>query len=191
MIDTSELTTMLLCIDHDQREPYSRMPDHPRLKIQVGLRADIVGSINTAVKAHPGYDAYGLLVDDARFTVVGWDRWLLGSIDDFPNRLGVISAAHNIGEFVNFAYVSREWVEVVGWYACPDTVHFCWDTVLEMLGEATAIVYAPKEWFHIDHDLSQNDEKVKVFMEDCVRFLDWCVNARRALVFKIRAAMVA
>lgn len=191
MIETSQFTDMILCIDHDQEDLYATIPRNDRLKVLPGPRTDIVGSVNRAVSEFRGYDIYGLVVDDATFLTRAWDQWLAEAINSLPKRLGVVSAFHNLGGFVNFAYVSREWIDLLGWYACPDTQHFCWDTVLEMIGEATAIRYATESEFAIFHDSHPRDEAVKVFCLDAVQFLGWCVNKRRDTVTKIREAMAA
>jgi hypothetical protein len=188
MLTTSLDTEMVACIDDDQVDLYPAR-DRPRFKYHVGPRTDIVGSLNAAVKAHPDYDAYGLIVDDAMFKTVGWDQWMIGRMGSLKNGIGVISAAHSVGAFVNFAYVSRAWVRALGWYACPDTLHFCWDTVMELLGEATEIVYATRKEFFIEHELVQSDRTVPIFMMDAVQFLGWCVNARRKSVYNLREVM--
>jgi len=187
MLDNSSDAHMAMCIDVDQEGLYLDL-EHPRMLKSVAPRTDIVGSINAAADRFPGYDIYGMMTDDAVFNTSGWDVWTQGVFDSFPKRLGVVSPFHNGGAFVNFPYVSREWIDLVGWFACPETQHFCWDTVLEMLGEATAIRYATRDEFRLHHFVDRNDKTVPVFMMDCVQFLGWCVNRRRDLVLKIREA---
>lgn len=176
---------VVICVDDDQIHDY-----HPlvgdRTAVVSAPRTDIVGTLNAAVAKMANYQAYGLLVDDARLTIPGWDDYLLETIDQFPGRIGVVSAAHSVGAFLNFGYVSRAWIDTLGWYACPDTAHYCWDTVMELLGEATSIVYAPKDRFFIQHDLHRSDGSIQVFYKDCVQFLGWCVNGRRDLVARLR-----
>jgi hypothetical protein len=191
MLDTSQDAHMVACVDDDQRDLYMDMPTHPRLTVRFAPRTDVVGAINGAVKAMPDYEVYGLIVDDSYFKTPGWDKWLETEINSWPNRIGVVSANHQWAAHVNFGYVTREWIDTVGWYACPTTQHFCWDSVLEMLGEATRITYATKDQFHIHHDLIQKDATVQIFALDAIQFLGWCVNERRDLVAKIREAMCA
>ena len=187
MIDTSKSTTMIACIDDDQRGLYAPI-QHERLVYHVAPRVNVVDLLNSAVKLHP-FDVYGLMVDDARFKTFGWDDYVVRTIEAFPAGIGVVSAHHGKGWFVNFPYVSARWIEVVGWYACPQTHHFCWDTVLELLGEATHIDYASEQNFAIEHDLLQNDATLCKFASDCIQFLGWCVNGRRDVVQKLREAM--
>lgn len=186
MLDTSSEPHMMLCIDDDQAEAYAHLGGK-RMRKHFGPRTDIVGSLNAAVRSHPEYTIYGQMTDDAVFLSDGWDSWTERAVDEFPGRLGVISPHHNGGRFVNFPYVSREWIETVGWFACPETLHFCWDTVLELLGEATCIRYAEPTEFGLHHYVDRNDKTVQVFLKDALQFLGWTVNRRRDILDKLRA----
>jgi len=186
MLDTSESADMLLCIDDDQAELYAGLAGR-RMRKNFAPRTDIVGSLNKAVGAFPEYTIYGQMTDDAVFLTPGWDKWVERVVAEFPARLGVVSPYHNGGKFVNFPYVSREWIQNVGWFACPETLHFCWDTVLELLGEATNIRYAEPYEFGLHHYVDRNNKTVPVFLKDCLQFLGWTVNRRRDILDKLRA----
>lgn len=193
VIETASLADIMPYVDDDQSEIYGNVEKlfPSRMFKLVGPRVDQAAAVNQLVSTFPGYSAYGLITDDAEMKVGGWDRYVLDVLDHFPGRIGVVSGAHTLGGFVNFAYVSGQWIEAAGWYACPDTIHFCWDTVIEMLGEATEIVYAPKERFFIEHNHVYDDKKVQLFMMDAVKFLGWCINKRRDVVASLREAAVA
>jgi hypothetical protein len=190
MVDTSHDANLILLVDQDQEGMYQGLK-HPRLQTLIGDRADITHILNAAVKKTPGYDIYGMMTDDAEFRTKGWDAWTEDAFSAFPGRIGIVSPSHNGGDFVNFPYISREWIDIVGWFACPETIHFCWDTVAEMIGEATQITYAKKDEFRLQHFVDRNDKTLNVFMTDCVQFLGWCVNRRRDIVAKVRAASSA
>lgn len=187
MRQTSELADMIFCVDEDDAEPHRYLCQFPHAWVSSEPRTTIVAALNAAVNRFSEYEAYGLIVDDARFVTPGWDRWLMEQFR--PQSLGVVSAHHNVSGAVNFPYVHRDWVNLLGWYACPDTARFCWDTVLEMIGDATRIVYAPEDRFHIYHELLRNEQSIPAFAADSIQFLGWCVNARRLLIQKIREAM--
>ena len=191
MLKTSESTTMIVCADDDQKDEYGVLDPAPRMRFSYGPKADIVKAVNRGVAENPDFDAYGLIVDDAEFTAPNWDVYVSRRLESFSGRIGVVSAAHTLGAFVNFGYVSKRWIDTLGWYACPDTQHYCWDTVLEMLGEATEIDYAPRETFYIQHNHVPKDKTLPVFMMDAVQFLGWCVNKRRETVMKLREAAIA
>ena len=194
MVATSTDAVMIAVVDSDQTAMYDTITATPddRLIISYGTRdsrGGVVASINAAIKNNPGFDVYGLMVCDARIETPGWENWVASCVARFPNRIGLMSAHHNVGRFVNFPYVTREWIDAVGWYACPDTFRFCWDTVAEMLGDATAIEYAEEKDFHIEHELRRNDNTVNVFATDAIQFLGWCVNGRREAVSRLKAAI--
>jgi len=161
-----------------------------RVLVTVGPRIGPAKACQDLVVRHPEFEVYGLGVDDSIFTTPDWDRFVDDCLQSFPKRLGVVSAFHGHARWVNFAYVSRQWIEHVGWYVCPDLDHFCWDTVLEMLGDATNIVYATREQFFIDHRAEYTVAAGGGNIEpDSTKFLWWCVIGRHDLVQKLKALM--
>jgi len=188
--DTSIHAHLMAYVDDDQSAAYQALELPPRVRLHVGKRVGPIQAINWIVHSYrSGYRIYGVAPDDATFLTPGWDDWLRDTIDGLPGRLGIVAAAHDCGEYVNFACVSREWVEVCGWYAYPHAYHFIWDTVLEMLGEATRIVYAPASKFMMHHDQKPTINTEDHYTGDAHSFLMWCVGERRALVHKIREAI--
>ena len=149
--ETSSHADALVYIDEDQRELYG-LVENSNVHVLHGPRVGPVASANALVKAFPGYDAYGLITDDSRITTPGWDGWLMDALDVFPKRLAVISPHHSHGNYVDMPFVSRAWVEYVGWYACPMAYHYVWPIITGLIGEMTAIVHAPKQSFHIEHN---------------------------------------
>lgn len=185
---TSTHSTLIACVDEDDRDTYAGLDTEMfRLHFSYAPRVSIVDALNRAVQTFHGYDAYGYIVDDARFTN-RWEDWLESVINDSPGRIVVASPEHNGGPWVNFPFVSRQWVKAAGWYACPDTLHFCWDTVAEMLGEATAIRFATKDEFFIEHDMLMAPDRPDM-VEDAQSFLWWCVTDRKNTVRSLREAM--
>lgn len=153
VIATSE-ATVLVYIDDDQRRNYEHLElaGAHRVRWLYGPRIGVVGSANALVKSFPGYDAYGLITDDSCITTPGWDKWTLDAIAQFPHGLLVVSPHHPHGYHVDMPFVSREWIERVGWYACPLMKHYAWPIATGLIGEMTAIVHAPETAFHIEHD---------------------------------------
>jgi hypothetical protein len=147
--------------------------------------------VNRAVEDYPQFDIYVMMIDDARYVTRGWDEWLLETFDHFPNRIGAVSPAHDGGAFLAYPVVSREWIEALGAFAPPGIHRFTWDTAIELLGEATRLVYAEPDQFFIQHRLDERADALQVFIEDSARFVLWCATERRALVQKLRARMAA
>jgi len=145
---------VLVYVDEDQQRQYQfvlRSLDPKRVKVLFGDRIGPVASANALVKSFPGYDAYGLITDDSGITTPGWDDWTLEAIARFPRRLAVISPHHPHGYHVDMPFVSKEWIERVGWYACPLMKHYAWPIITGLIGEMTGIVHAPESAFHIEH----------------------------------------
>lgn len=191
MVRTSARARLYAYVDDDQRELYEAIQFPDRVTVHVGPKIGPTASVNALVETFRGPRIYGVAPDDTTFQTPGWDEWTLAEFERFPGRLGVVSPAHPYGAFVNFPYVSREWIDLVGWMAEPTPFHFVWDTILEMLGDATRISYAPKDKFYMANEAKEAINYRTHFQTDCEKFLWWCVIERRALVTRIRAAIEA
>lgn len=155
VLDTSSSADVLCYIDEDQVGAYAQsgIPQgNPRVRYVEGPRIGPVASANALVDRHPEFAAYGLITDDTETITWGWDAWLLDAMNQFPGRLVVVSPRHNLGEHVDMPFVSKEWIKVVGWFACPVFHHFCWPILTGLIGEQTAIVHAPGTSFSLRHE---------------------------------------
>jgi hypothetical protein len=152
------LADVLVYIDDDQRDKYQQIEEREltrmdgRVIMHYGSQVGPVASANALVDANPGYGGYGLITDDTVITTPGWDRWFNDAVEQFPNRIAVVSPRHNLGEHVDMPFVTREWIDQTGWYACPYMFHYCWPILTGLIGEMTAIVHAPEQKFGIKHD---------------------------------------
>jgi hypothetical protein len=181
---TSTLATVISCGDEDTEHLYGQRPDIVQHFVP---RAAPANKANYLVAIEQDYDVYGVLPDDSFVACPGWDHWLLATVAKFPGGIGVVSASHNGQHAVNFPFVTRRWIDTLGWLACPDTTNYCWDTILEMLGEATALVYAGDNF--VVHHENPDSKNVEPFTMDCVQFLHWCVTKRGDAVKRLREAM--
>lgn len=193
MIATSESATALVYIDDDQLHLYMHHCDWEgkygkRVKFSVGKQIGPAKSCEWLISTHKEYDVYGLMTDDAIFLTPGWDRYLSDRFEEFPGRIGVVSPDHEHGPWVNFPYVSRQWLDIVGWYVYPGVFHFCWDTVLEILGEGSRIDYPNITQFGIKHFQRATVEPHHT-RPDAMAFLGWCITERRGIVRKLREAI--
>lgn len=147
VLETSKAKVMAY-VDEDQAGMY----EGADATVTIGERVGPVAAANMLVERFRGYDVYGMVTDDSIITTPGWDEWVLGAIDQFPNRIAVISPHHNNGNHVDMPFVSRKWIEATGWFACPAMFHYAWPTITSLIGEMAGIVHAPKQKFHIEHD---------------------------------------
>jgi len=187
MATSSGRATVVAYVDHDNQHRYSEV-SHPGLEMVVGIPRLPAHAINELCRELPGFDCYVNAVDDAEFETPDWDLFVEQGLAGFPGAIGVVAAHHNGVDAVNFAAVSRRWIETLGWMACPDVAHFCWDTAVELLGEATSIRYATEHEFHVYHLRPENSRRVERFVPDCVQFLGWCISRRKDCIAKLRTA---
>jgi len=193
IMETSD-ADVAVYIDDDQMDMYrdsginwnSRFGS--RMKITIGRRIGPAAAADTLAKAYKRYDVYGLSTDDSIYRTKGWDKFTSDCIARFPNRIGVVSAYHGQGPWVNFPYVSREWIETLGWYVVPGVTHYCWDTALQILGDATEIVYATRAQFEIDHMTQPTPNTALTAQQDSLTFLRWCITERQQSIINLRAA---
>jgi len=192
---TSVLNTsaadVLVYVDEDQYRQYQfvlRSLDPKRVKVLYGDRIGPVASANALVKSFPGYDVYGLITDDSAITTPGWDQWTLEAIARFPGRIAVVSPHHPHGYHVDMPFVSKEWIELVGWYACPLMKHYAWPIVTGLIGEMTGIVHAPESAFHIEHDYDPKANQ-DVRMWDYVAFFSFVSRDLPIVVAALRKDM--
>jgi hypothetical protein len=113
------------------------------------------------------------------------DEHVISCFDRFVGRIGVVSPAHNAGDFVSYPYVSTDWIDLVGWYVHPNSYHFMWDTVIEMLGDATNIEYCSADKFLMAHERIPRHMEDK-YREDALTFVGWCVTGRKTVLAKLR-----
>lgn len=165
-----------------------RRHGRPRVMGLVGERCGSVSAANQMVHYfRDPFTIYGMIPDDSKFLTGGWDAYLRSHLSG--PAPAVVAAHHNGGDYVNFPWVNRAWVEAVGWYYYPKNFHHCCDTIVEILGECSqSITYASSHEFamHHDHIPTLNREKLE---KDLEGFLFWCVGERRDLVKKLRAAI--
>lgn len=152
MSQTSDLADVIGYVDSDDESEYPEGWKQGRFSWFKGPRIGPVDSLNELTSHAKEYDAIGIVTDDAKLTSPGWDRWLLDAMDQFPKRICVVSPFHNHGSHVDMPFVSRQWVETVGWYACPEMRHYCWPIVTGLIGEMTAMIHAPADKFSVSHD---------------------------------------
>lgn len=176
-------------VDAEDWPVYANLALAMPVEFRVGPRIGPTASLNLLIQdaRGRGYDAFGVITDDASMIVPDWDLWLEQTIDSFPGRLGVVSARHYAGTWCNFPFISREMLDLLGWYAYPGSYHYVYDTVLELIGEATAIRHATSDQLLVNHEClpAWNLDRYRT---DAEAFTRWCVLERPETVKKLQAA---
>lgn len=171
-------------VDGDQRDLYDNVVAE-NLSYCVGERIGPVASANALVQRFPDFDAYGLITDDAVVTTPGWDQWLLEVFRRYP--YAVVSPYHNMGNHVDMPFVSRQWIETVGWFACPACYHYCWPTVHSLIGDMTMIVHSGMNDFAIRHDDHVQDRAAQI--RDAQPFYEFVSLKLPPIVQRLREKM--
>lgn len=192
---TSTRADMAVFVDSDQINQYLDAYDWEavtsgRVLFHVGTRVGPNASINTLYqKYRDQYCIFGVTPDDSRFVRRGWDDFVIENVAKFPAGIGVVSPSHSDGEYCAYPYVSRAWLDIVGFYAFPEAHSFVWDTCIELLGEATNIIRAPSDVFYMEHDCKASENFDEYLRVDEHAFLSWCAVSRAGIVKRLKAAM--
>ena len=172
-------------VDEDQDKDYLGAEG---VLMDIGARIGPVAAANLMAERYTGFEAYGLVTDDSTLETPGWDEWLIEALKQFPNRIAVVSPHHNNGNHVDMPFVSREWIDSVGWFACPALFHYAWPTITQLIGEMTAIVHAPEQSFHIQHDYMEGTYPDRR-QRDYEAFYNYVSLRLPAVVERVRQAM--
>jgi hypothetical protein len=173
-------------IDEDQVDRYSSLFKHQggRLHTIIGPRIGSAQAYNALYRAFPHFDVYGMCADDSEFSPTNWDKNLERVIRQFPNGIGV-AATHN-GSHIQFPFVTRRWIELVGWVP-QGFRHYAIDGVLQMLGEDTHLVFLDPKDVALEHKDARTNQSIG---DDAVTFMLWCVTKKRYSSAILRNAMV-
>jgi hypothetical protein len=212
--DTSE-ASVLAYVDGDQADLYAGLPATyvgeqrqgcnkyrtgplNRFVICVGTRIGPVQSINQLCHAarpggglrsmFPNADIWTYMTDDSTIRPSGWDRYLTREIDGFPNQMGVLSLFHG-GDYVNFYALSTRMVGAVGFYGVPTLHAWYWDTAMELVGDATRMVYSRPEDVEIQHHQEQTKDSLGQPTKDLEQFHRWMITERKRIIRDVRQAM--
>lgn len=183
---TAPLADVAVYLDQDNRDAYPE--DLGRnVKLTVGPRIGPTSSFNMLVRENPGYDAYGAATDDSSFGRPGWDRWVLEKTAEFGARIGAMSPYVPDSERMDFPWVTREWINALGYFAYAGCHHFCWDVCVEILGQSSQIAYAgPADFMMHHHEEPHIGDSNTMLLGDCKQFFMWSLKERPFQTAKLR-----
>lgn len=192
VVTTSKNARVIAYIDDDQRDLYGDLGFDGRLLMHYGPRVGPVASANAlCVKYRDQFSAFGLLTDDTRVQTAGWEDYAEGKFAGWPKRIGVVSPAHNHGVHVDMPFVSREWLDAIGWFAYPKAYHFVWPIIIGLIAEAAGCIdHASKSVFRLEHTYSvfTNREHEKM---DCQEFFYFAALELADVVRRVQKAQRA
>ena len=199
-LKTSTHARLVVVIDEDQTEMYSERDYGERVSFVVKSppKAGPISCYNAIWSAHPA-EVYGALLDDCEFETEGWDDYCLEARERFPGKVGLISPWTNVKDpngvvteemdYVQFMFITREWGGALGYFAYPKCIHYCWDTVLEVLADSTSIERVTKEKFTISHHSLLSESTRLLLPHDTYEAIMFMATQRRQAIARLRKAM--
>lgn len=185
VLNTTQTAEVIAYLDEDQRTLY-QWTEHPpdRLKVIVGPRIGPVAAINAMVKLLPvDYAACGAVPDDATFTIPEWDQHVLSH----SGQARLIAPAHRSAD-VDMPFVSRRWLEALGWFAWPGLYHWGWPSVLACLGAGLGKIHRarPSE-FWIEHPAHESMNRDR-YPSDMIALYDFFACHAEQAIADLKAA---
>lgn len=172
--------------DDEQRSAYfdvsQDFKDEPRVSIYFGEHIGRGQAINALCKQRKEYRMYLVISDDVEFVRNDWEQQVVAAMDSFGDDIGVVHLESENGKaYVNWACVSRKWIDKLGFFNAPGMTWFCQDSVIQILGEALdRIKFITPQVIH--HKIENHPNVMDRFHEDVSNFLWYMVlNFKRDL----------
>lgn len=110
-----------------------------------------------------GADVVMMTNDDVLFRTKHWDELLAKYVGMYPDKLVCVAPNDECHSGkANFWFVTREWINAVGYFCWPEFEHFCGDTMTELIAKkAGRFIYAADitcEHMHPKYGKAPNDE---------------------------------
>jgi hypothetical protein len=130
---------VLIYVDQDDPElaGYQRFSWLSRVKLTVGPPVTRGPAVNALCDAHRDYRAYLIVSDDIVFDRDDWEEQVWDVLDRFGDDIGCVHLqSEDREDYVNWAIVSRRWIDALGWFNFPGCLYFCQDTIIQSLATA-------------------------------------------------------
>lgn len=98
---------------------------------------------------YPGYDAYLCIEDDTVLHTPGFDRWLLDTLKEYPNRLGVIEL-YDRAQQIHCLTLSNVWCDTLGYLCHPDLGENAFEQTL-LLAHEVKLIRGAKGYAEFTH----------------------------------------
>ena len=167
------------------------------VKALVGKRENVPIRINEAWSSVTS-DIVGLFGDDIVFQTKSWDRKVVEAFKTWPDEIGVVYGSDGFQneKLCTHPFLSRKWIETLGYAAHDGFFHYCVDTWLhDVARRVNRLLYLPDvlfEHLHPDAHKAKPDLlrrcKVKYFQHD-VDILESTVKQRQEDAEKLLKVM--
>lgn len=126
-----------------------------------GDRVPLPVAWNELANTAPAYDILMMCADDLRFRTTGWDNDVVKAFEQWPDRIGLVYADDGIhGEKgATHAFVSRQFVEAVGYYLPSSlTGDFVDNWLLTLAINIERVQYLPRTYIEHRHPMAGKSE---------------------------------
>lgn len=194
VVDTSNADVLLYFDEDDPTAPPRGAWSSSRVKVVHGPPIGRGLAVNSICDMFKDYRAYLVVSDDIEFTRTGWYEQTIGALDSFGDDIGIVhlsgsSIDQSDGDpWVNWACVSRRWIDAVGWLNYPECRWFCQDTVLQVLAEAIGRI-ARIEPVCLHHKCHSHPDAMDHLALDANKFLWFCAKDFGQCLKRLREAM--
>lgn len=146
-------------------------------------------AVNRLCEQFRDYRMYLIVSDDITFDRLHWDLEVVEAMENFGDDIGCVHLASENGErYVNWACISRKWIDTLGWFNYPGCNHFTQDTIIQVLAEALGRItfIEPKVLTH--HVIDHPDIEPRL-NADCRAFLWYMAKQFGSDLAKLKAVM--
>lgn len=160
--------TVLLFITDDDDSSYEDMDWGSATHAVLSPRDTLVGIFNKVALAHvDDFDAIMTVGDDHLFTTPGWDKALMGALEDLGGTGWVYPDDKRRSGFPEIWAVSSDLVKFLGWFALPVVKHFYCDNAVNEIGRRTDLLrYVPEAIIeHLHYTVSPQTQRDSTYTE--------------------------
>lgn len=188
-LETTSADILIYLDSDDPRLLDYHLPENDRVHVLVEPCVGRGEAVEKLIHRFPPYRMYMVLSDDAVFVRTGWDQEVIAAMDAFGDDIGLVHLeSENHQPYVNWACVSRKWIDTLGYYNYPGCTFFCQDTILQILAEALGrITYIQPQV--VNHLVHNHPDWSARLAKDTNAFLWYCATQFGKDLAKLRGVM--
>lgn len=192
---------MLICVDEDdpKRGEYQQLSLHANVRMEIGPRLRLGGTLNEAGLANAGqYFALGFMGDDHRPRTQGWDQKLIWALQELGSGIAYGNDLIQGPALPTAVGMTSDIVATLGYMVPAGLVHLYIDSAWKALGEAMGrFTYLPDviiEHLHPIAGKALSDagyEEVNapaLYVTDGAVYQNWCDLGLKLVLERLRAA---
>ena len=171
--DTSTCADIVFVLDPDNEDEYADVEWGDAMHGVLAPRGTLQDKLNQTASAYAG--AYRVLMwcgDDHVFKTQGWDKLMLGVLEDMGGHGWVYPDTKRRADVPEIWMCSSDLVEALGWFFNPQLSHFCGDNSVGELGKRAGLIrWCPQAVIeHLHYSVTPETERDKVYSESEAAF---------------------